>query len=261
MTRNNRVLRQYPLMACATLAAHSRGPFRQRDVKFLFQLFANWLEADEGVDGGNVQNTQIARFLVDLVSGGFAKTVGRTETSYRLTRAGLLELIRSIRSRNYRTQRHYFFFVFYFLSNYRAVLERLIAAEGPQFPQSIRLELEALLELRIWLNEEEREMAREMKKVQIRIDDALASSELAISERRRGTDLKTIAAAVEKLHPYELNSQKPLSELIESIPLEQQEWELTIGSRKRAEELWRPALTMLAAYRQELARLRETLGK
>jgi hypothetical protein len=60
---------------------------------------------------------------------------------------------------------------------------------------------------------------------------------------------------VEARYPYELNSTKPLQELIASIAPDQRRWELEDGNVIRAKTIWEPQRALL----RELLRQLKTL--
>jgi hypothetical protein len=63
---------------------------------------------------------------------------------------------------------------------------------------------------------------------------------------------------VEKKYPYELNSMKPLHDLIASIAPDQRRWELETGGCVRATMLWEPQRALL---KELLRNLRGIQGK
>ena len=259
MARNESIPARFELLLCAaTVAAHSSTEhpgFRQKDVRFLFDLFTNWVEACFSSGVPPVQNTQIVRYLDLLVRGGYIKrTAERMKPRYRLTRIGLIELLTRIVNAKV-VHREEFFFLFYFVKNYRVRLSGLVQREGSQFPPSLRIELEALLDVRALI---EREIARteaEIRKLAARMHDADATSDLARARLKQGVPLRAIVEEAEKKYPYEFNSQKPLHELIDSIPGDQRQWEIEVGNRKRSEELWAPMRQVLRGYLAELKKL------
>ena len=105
--------------AAATIAAHAsvyQDGFRQRDVRFLLQLFLNWVERTLGNSPMPISNTQVYRYLEDLVKEGYAKANRRaTQPVYRLTRVGLLELVNRIVNKREDNLPDQFFFLCYFL--------------------------------------------------------------------------------------------------------------------------------------------------
>jgi|GEM_PF-912730 len=248
-------------LASATIAAHARAfktGFRQRDVKFLLELFSNWLESAMDGPAVQLQNTQIARYLAGLVHQGAARRISRKGPPvYRLTRLGLLELVQRTADRTTKGQRVHFLFKYYFIKNYRSHIESLIKSEGREFPAALRIELEALLNPEALLQEEIAETERDLSKLGLRIHDAQRTSELMIKGRKQGRALAELTREAQRLYPYDLNSQKPLTELIDSIPAELQAWELETGNMMRAAEIWQPIQEMLRGY---LAGLRKISG-
>ena len=68
--------RQEIFTAAATLAAHGvkffRG-FRQYDLRFMAEIFTNWMAPLSDQPVLHLQNNQVARYLRDLVEHGFAR--------------------------------------------------------------------------------------------------------------------------------------------------------------------------------------------
>src|SRR5262245_51590688 len=141
MDQNKRPKRTYleryrVLFHAAAIAAHARfnkEGFRQKDFRFLIELFSNWLEATLEGSSLEVENTQIARYLTGLVEEGWAKQTGGTRPRYRLTRDGLVEQLSRLVDRQYWWPIEDFFFVYYFLDSYRHRIEGLINGAGPLY--------------------------------------------------------------------------------------------------------------------------------
>ena len=87
-----------PYFLAAVLAAQfqfQKAGFRQKDVRFLIELFSNWMEASLGDVTLPVQNVQIARYLEQLTASGVAKKLrGKNPPRYELSRPGMGKLIR-----------------------------------------------------------------------------------------------------------------------------------------------------------------------
>ncbi|RIL07851.1 MAG: hypothetical protein DCC75_09705 [Proteobacteria bacterium] len=199
------------------------------------------------------QNVQIARYLEHLESEGFARRVTRgSKPSYRLTRPGLLELISRIVQRDYLGSPGDFLFAYFFVSTYKPRIFTLVRSEGREFPPALKVELEALLDENRMLQRHLAEIKQELLKLEARISDALATSELTKALIGRGLAQAEIIREIEKKFPYELNSQKPLSELLQDIPENQRLWELEEGTLSRVRSLWRPKYNLLNVYLQQL---------
>jgi len=131
---------------------------------------------------------------------------------------GLLELLSRMNDRRNRPHPDHFFCLFFFLYNYRPKLAELIQKEGKQFPLALRIEIETLLDTRRVLHEEILQTEKEMRKLQERQDDAANAGHLAKSMFAKGAELPQVVKELERKYPYELNSQKPLSELFSELP-------------------------------------------
>ncbi len=249
-------------IATATIGAHASATddagFRQRDVRFLIELFSNWVETALTESMLDVNNNQIKRYLEGLTSEGLSRQLKRNGLPvYRLTRTGLIELLSRCVHRTYVAQREQFFFLYYFVSSYKPRLEQLVVREGRQFPASLKIELEALLDVDELLKREIQEAEKELRKIEVRVKEARESSAMVLRELKKGASLKDVATSVQIKYPYELNSQKPLLELLDSVPEAYREWELTSGNLKRLRYIWEPSHMLLKAYLDRLYGLKE----
>ena len=167
--RRGTVFRQYELfVAAATLAAHASAQelgYRQRDVRFLIELFTNWVESTLESDVLRVNNTQVSRYLDDLADEGYARrSLVNSRPRYRLTRTGLIELLGRIVEQPALMQPAHFCFLYYFIVNYRPKIEELIKQEGKKFPLALKLEVESLLEANTFVEQQLVLAERELKK-------------------------------------------------------------------------------------------------
>jgi hypothetical protein len=258
--RRGTLLRRYEqLIAAACVAAHANASepgFRQRDVRFLSELFANWISHSVDAEATTLANTQVQRYIEQLVVDGYARVSMRgARPSYRLTRIGLIELLgRLVPGARY-VQPEQFAFVYYFIKNYRQRLIAVVETEGKQFPQAVRLEIEALLDYTTLVRAQLRAAELELQKLEQRLQDSEQSGALAARLLKRGEPLSVVAAEIERLHPYELNSLKPLSELMAEIPPDLARWELETGAQRRAADLWVPVKAVLVAHVNSLRKM------
>ena len=236
-------------------ASHASAGFRLRDVKFFLELFTNWSEDLLPLEA-RVQTTQISRYLDGLVRDGYARrSRSLSAPTYRLTRLGLLEIVTRITSPHPRRSQGEFLFLISFIASYRERITLLIAAEGAQFPPSLKLELESLLDTTTIISTEIARVDRAITRIEARTHDALKTSELVRNRIAAGTPFPEVVSEVEKKYPYELNSMKPLSQLIRELAPDQQRWELEEGNCQRARVMWEPQLGILREYRRQLTRL------
>ena len=177
------------------------------------------------VGGLEVNNNQIARYINSLIDDGYARLIRKSSPPrYRITRIGLIELISQLVQTDYIHRKEYFFFIFYFIKNYKPILEQMIVDEGKQFPVALKIELETLFNLKALVEKEIASAKTELKRLDSRIRDSLHTSQFVKKRLLDGKRYEDIVVEVEERFPYELNSTKPLSELISQIPEEVQLW-------------------------------------
>lgn len=70
-----------------------------------------------------------------------------------------------------------------------------------------------------------------------------------------GASVETVIAEIEKRYPYELNSQKPLNELLSALPGAWRREELADIAELRARRFWEPLRLLLLEYDGVLERL------
>lgn len=245
-------------IASATIAAHAsfiEDGFRLRDLRFFTELFLNWTE-DADVSYSALQNTQLARFTSKLVDEGFAKRSTRKEvTTFKLTRLGLLELLTRITSLSHHLRPSITLFRICFLKSYKHRLEALVAREGAHFPHSLKLELTTLLDIEALLEQEIKRVERALQRVEKRIEDAVQTSNLTKNRLAANIPFPQVVEEVESRYPYELNTTKPLRELIASIAPDQRRWELEEGNITRTRTLWEPQRALLRELLNQLKRI------
>ncbi len=265
MRRQAHTKRHELFVAASIIAAHanfSDTGFRQRNVRFLAELFANWTESSIAEKQLVFQNTQILRYLEDLVTDGFARKQSRNaKPVYRLTRVGLMELLNRLVAIGSELTSDLFFFLFYFVYNYEPKIAQLIEREGRQFPLALKIELEALLDWRSLIQAQIYLVETELRKLDARISDAYKASKVATDMFAKGSALAEVAAVFEKHYPYGLNSQKPLRELINEVPLDLQQWELETGGLRRAQHIWEPLRGVLTERLSALRRLEQNAAQ
>lgn len=259
-TRKDALLDRYQqFVAGAVLAAHANQKkpeegFRQRDVKFLIELFSNWVESSLNSNALEIQNTQVSRYLENLVTEGYARRISKkVHPRYQLTRTGVIELTARIAHQGSLITPEHFFFLNYFIHNYQPKIISLVQEQGKQFPLALKLELEELLDWKAIIKSQLTLAKRELQKLEARIADGLSTSKLAISLFRQGRDAVEVAMQVEKAYPYGLNSRKTLSELFSELPADTAQWELEVGCLRRVKQIWEPSVVMLKHYIDILA--------
>ena len=259
MRSESSVTRLEIFTASATLAAHAsfiEEGFRLRDLRFFTELFLNWVE-DVETATHSLQNTQLARYISQLIKQGFAKKITKKNIRlFRLTRLGLLELLTRIISSTNVRQPATALFRICFVKSYRPRLAALVEREGAHFPHSLKLELAALLDLETLLQQEIKRVERALKRVDLRIDDAFKTSALTKNRLAAQVPFPQVVQEIESRYPYELNTMKPLQELIASIAPDQRRWELEEGNLIRVQTIWEPQRALLRELLKQFKGLR-----
>jgi len=244
----------------AAISAHANSGakgFRQRDFSFFLDLLLNWASLDFEL---RIHNAQSLRFLKRLSEDGFSRQSIQGKTPhYRLTRLGLLELVSQMVSDSEKRAPHEFYFLIYFVTTYKTKIETLIANEGKQFPSALRLEILGLLDAEELLRRQIRECDKNLEKIDARIRETQSGARLFEEQRKIGKSVLEAAEALEKMYPYQLNSQKPLSKLIGEIPADIGEMELAYSARRRVELLFYPKRQFLLRHQETLAQMKGRL--
>ena len=236
--------------------SYSGQGFRQRDLKFFLELYLNWIKTPFQSDPLEIQNVQVKRFLKDLDQEGYL--IERKEGShpvYRLNRAGLLEAIRRFVEKDHFDSADEILFQIYFIKSYKQRIVSLFKGEGRKFPDSIKIEIQSLLDLPAIVNDHITRVDTYLKKLHSRIIDNLHSAQLVEKLQNKGAEIDQIIAAVEDQHPYQLNSLKPLGKLLSEFPDYIQIEELRSSGIDRAEMIWKKQFQVYMLLKKELLKL------
>ncbi|MDD9944777.1 MAG: hypothetical protein OXU20_27295 [Myxococcales bacterium] len=245
-----------PVLTAALVAAQATAPehgFRQRDVRFFAELFGNWLESTAGAQA--FHNTQVLRCVHALAGVGWATRSGRKPPRWRLTSEGLVELLRRLVHRRDLMRLDEFFLVHHFLAAYGDRLRALAQRGGAMESRLLAVDLDEMLSPETLLERERARVARELARLQIRVEEARMTAQLARRRLARGVPVADVVDEVQSHYPYELNSQRPLNELLSPLPERWQREELTEASERRANGLWGSQVELLRAYDGVLERL------
>lgn len=244
---------------CAQATYFASG-FRQRDLKFMIEMFSNWIDLILPDRSLFLHNVQIMRFLEDLVREGHAKKSGKSkDTRYRLTPAGLVQVTHRLVHRKPSFPIENFYFVIHAVDAYRPQIEALLKTEAKSFPAGLRMELEALLEIKKPIREYIDFLSFELKKLRARIEDSKQVLQIVKDSRQKKKSTVDIVSEIEKQFPYDLNSQKALTKFYAEMPSPVADWILDVGLRKRTEQIWFPLEKVLDLHLQILKNLETRL--
>lgn len=241
--------------SAAALSAHAVSPtgFRQRDLKFFVELFSNWVETSLFL---STFNTQIARYLTKLEKEGFAHRRKKgTMPVYKLTRVGMSEILRKITEEDYSSDQAQFFFVCFFIKNYRSQILNLIADEGSMFPKILQSEIENFLDIKQFITHQRKMLDKSIDRLKLRLSDAQKISIRVREGLKNSIPEEDLLSQIEHEFPYELNNQKPFSTLMRSLPPGQRRWELFHGGELRGKEIFLPLLEQLTLFQKQMERI------
>ncbi len=239
--KDNLLKRYGVLIAPAILGAHASAPdgigFRQRDVKWLVECFANWIESS--FEDFEIKNTQIQRYLNNLIKDGYARSyLRKSKPRYFLTPIGLVELLHRAIGDGYFPQIEHFYFLYTFLVNYKPRIEYAVKAEKKRFPYTLQLELQELFNYSALLDRQIYHVEQELKKINKRIEDQIGASKLTSKIIKTESSYKKIVKEVENEYPYIIYTKKPLRQTLSETTQKHGLWELTIGGMNRTKYMW-----------------------
>lgn len=245
-----------PFFTAATLAAHFKfqeGGFRQKDVRFLIELFTNWMDCTIGEQSLPLQNVQISRYLDSLAKAGYAqRSRGGTQPSYRITARGMTTLMGDLVNRPHFLPIDHVFFVYFFLKSYGPLFEKMVTEASAPMTPSLKAELMALRDPEMILQKQVRFLDKEIVKLKGRVEEAVAAARLGEKGLTSDQPLDEIVLDIQKRYPYELNNRKPLAELLDHLPEKLRSWEITTGMKNRSQILWAPLCDYLERTRESI---------
>ena len=250
------------LFKISAIGAHSNFAdkgFRQKDVRFIAELFTNWLDVFLKPALPKWHNTQAMRFLERLQKEGLAKSKGQGKAKrYRLTRVGLMQLVHELVDVHGFSDIRYVLLTYFFIRTYNSRVIELIQREGSGFSKALQIEVEHLFDHKLFLEKHLEEHSRQIERLKLRIDETQKAGDLAVKLFRQGENLDRIIEQVSSLYPYELENQKPMEELFREIEPGIRLWEITNGNFARSQLLWQSQMQILISHKQILQNLNQS---
>jgi hypothetical protein len=177
----------------------------------------------------------------------WTRIVGKRPPRFWLGAEGMLGLLRKLALSPMPFRHGEFFFVFHFLDVYGGRLRAM--AERPPFDAALlAVDLAELLDPKRLVTRERKRVAVQIARLTARADEAMKTGQLARKLFAKKLPLERVISDVEAKYPYELNSQKPLRELLALLPEAWRQDELTATAERRASQLWSSQRSLLMAY-------------
>ena len=233
--------------------------FQQRDVRFFYLLFRNWIEMDVRHPGADLDLTRVRRAMEALGRRGRIRTLrpprrkGRTpRRRYVLTLAGVLALVDDLVTVAPPRPFEETLFVILFAASYRAlVLRRVEQASAPVATKRVARALDP----KQLIANARRDLARQCADLEERIasgDDLRVAAERAFAA---GTSDRDTVAILERISPYQLHYVRPLGDLLLSLPPDVRRYEIGDGITARRELMFAPQLHLARTQLDMIVRL------
>jgi hypothetical protein len=221
--------------------------FQQRDVRFFYLLFRNWLEMDVRQPGSDLDLTRVRRALEALARKRRIRTLpaprrhrsARTPRQrYSLTLAGVLALVDELVASAPRAFEETLF-VILFAASYRSlVIRRVEQASAPVAKKRVARALDP----KLLLAAARRDLVRQCADLEERISSGDDLRRAAEHARTTGVSDRETVAILERISPYQLHYIRPLGELLLSLPPEIRRYEIGEGITARRELVFAPLL-------------------
>lgn len=242
--------------ALGAQALHGKEGFRLRDLRFLTELFLNWLNLPWDYFA-KLQNTQLLRYMNRLVHEGHARKIEGARPHYLLTRAGFLHLLETLHEGSQEIVGERFLFRYMFLKVYEERILAVIKEMGKQFSRALEIEVRRLCDPILLLGREIQRVEEQLERIQARIAEAHVCADVVREALKKGVSEEKIIDIVEREYAYELNNQRALKDVLSLIPRNYRLWEVSKGAELRATILWRGQCEGLEQYLGYLKGLQE----
>lgn len=233
----------------ATVDRDEAKGFQQRDVRFFYLLFRNWLEMDVRHPDFDLDLTRVRRECEKLATRGRLRALrgrrraGRTPRQrYTLTLAGVVALVDDLVTATPERTFEETLFVILFAASYRAlVLRRVDQASAPV----ARKRIARALDPKQLVTLARRDLARQCADLEQRIAEGDELREAADDAFAAGRTDHEVAGMLERISSYQLHYVRPLGELLLSLPPEVRRYEIGDGITARRDLIFAPQLRLV----------------
>lgn len=253
-TGNQHIKLFYSAITAAWLNREEKG-FRQKDVHFYVDLLIDWMESSPFSKNLVIQNTQLMRFLEQLVEKQWLIKKSHTYPVYFFNNKFFMDLIRETLSSSDNDPYEIFFLQFHLASVYRESLSEMLFIRGVELTRGQKIDLDHLLDEKYLLRNQKERVELEIKKIALRQKEISRMINLATEELSKNPDAVEAAKKIETKYPYQLQYQKSMSKAINDIHPKLRALELTVHSEKRMNTLWTPMENYLRGYLDVLEKM------
>ncbi|MFN0245822.1 MAG: hypothetical protein ACKV2T_02870 [Kofleriaceae bacterium] len=235
--------------------------FQQRDVRFFYLLFRNWLEVDVRHPDADLDLTRVRRELIKLGRRGRVRELRKARRRrgvrtprqrYVLTLAGVLALVDELVTASPLRPFEETLFVILFAASYRELLIRRV--EQASAPVA-RRRIARALDPKQLIAHARRDLVRQCSDLEERIssgDELRDAADRAFAEGK--SDAETVAI-LERISTYQLHYVRPLGDLLLSLPPRVRRYEIGDGITARRDLMFAPLLRLVRAQLDVIGRL------
>lgn len=215
---------------------------------FYVDLLIDWMESSPYSKNLNIQNTQMMRFLDQLVKKQWLIKKDQVHPVYYFNNKHFMELIRETLSTDENDSYEIFFLQFHLASVYRESLSEMLFIRGVELSRGQKIDLEHLLDAKFLLRNQIERIELEIKKIALRQKEVNKMINFAKEELSKNSDVIHVAKKIESKYPYQLQYQKSMSKAFNDLHPKLRALELTTHSEKRINTLWSPMENYLRSY-------------
>lgn len=250
------------LLEAAVIASYGvgrKGVFRQRDVRFFYDLFSNWIDPIPGSRRRvGVQNTQIARFVESLAKSGIAEretNASEGKKKYTLSFREMPKLLRQILERDYSDAPAVAFFVFLFCKFYFIpFIHERMRETHKRFHTALRRLLDIanpglFIEAQLFYVDERLRGFDRVFAIQEEADELIEEQGFEGAADHWLDEVETEVS-------FFLHSEKPVKKLVRKGGTNRVEWEAKRGRHERLSLLWKSEVERLKIFREQLQQIR-----
>lgn len=251
----NQYIKLFYAAIIATWLNREEKGFRQKDVRFYLDLIIDWMESVPFTKSITIQNTQMMRFLDQLVLKQWLTKKDQNHPLYFFNNKHFMELIREALTSSDNDPFELFFLQYHLASVYRSSLSEMLFIRGVELSRGQKIDLEHLLNEKILVRNQRERIELEIKKIAARKNEINKMVDFAKTELTKSDDAIDVARKLESKYPYQLQYQKSMSKAFSELHPKLQKLELTLHSEKRMETLWTPIENYLYAYLSVLEKM------
>ncbi|MEA9355788.1 hypothetical protein SHI21_06235 [Bacteriovorax sp. PP10] len=255
-TGNQYIKLFYSAIIATWLNREEKG-FRQKDVRFYLDLILDWMESAPFAKNVVIQNTQMMRFLEQLVEKQWLTKKNQNPPVYFFNNKHFMELIRETLSTSENDPYEVFFLQFHLASVYRESLSEMLFIRGVELSRGQKIDIEHLLNEKFLLRNQIERIELEIKKISLRQNEISKMINFSKEELSKNSDAIEVAKKLETKYPYQLQYQKSMSKAFLEIHPKLRSLELTLHSEKRMMTLWSPMENYLRAYLSTLESMQQ----